>query len=100
MEQKNQNINVTIAPDLAVGKYSNLAIIAHSKSEFAIDFATVLPGIQGAQVHSRIIMAPEHAKRLLMALQDNIQKYETQFGTIELGNQPAAPMPIAFGGEA
>ena len=87
MDNNNQKqLQIELKPDAAQGSYSNLAIISHSKSEFIIDFATMLPGLQKAVVGNRIIMTPEHAKRLLAALQDNIQKYENQFGQIDLGS--------------
>ena len=99
MEQK---MSINISPEVATGKYSNLAVIGHSATEFVLDFAAVLPGAKGAQVQSRVILAPEHAKRLLVALQDNVQKYEQQFGTIQLSNNTPAQnaVPMAFGGEA
>ncbi|MBR6054506.1 MAG: DUF3467 domain-containing protein [Bacteroidales bacterium] len=81
-----KQLQIELKPEAAQGSYSNLAIISHSKSEFVIDFATMLPGLQKAVVGNRIIMTPEHAKRLLAALQDNIQKYENQFGQIDLGS--------------
>lgn len=87
-------MSINIAPEVARGNYSNLVVIGHSVSEFCLDFASVLPGQQGAQVQSRIILAPEHAKRLLAALQDNIQKYEKQFGGIQLKNMQ---MPVSAG---
>ena len=71
-----QQMSINISPEVASGKYSNLAIIGHSATDFVLDFAAVLPGGKGATVQSRVILAPEHAKRLLAALQDNIQKYE------------------------
>lgn len=97
-----QQMSINISPDVATGKYSNLAVIGHSATEFVLDFAAVLPGAKGAQVQSRVILAPEHAKRLLAALQDNVQKYEQQFGTIQLRNNNSAQnaVPMAFGGEA
>ena len=102
MEEKKMSIN--IAPDKAAGTYSNLAIIAHSQSEFVVDFASVLPGLQQANVQSRIIMTPENAKRLLNALADNVSKYEKQYGTIILNNGkpvPGSTFPLSFGsGEA
>ena len=67
--------------------YSNLAIISHSHSEFVVDFASLLPGSAKAEIVSRVIMVPEHAKRLFMALQDNIIKYESQYGTIEIDSR-------------
>ena len=84
MAENNQQLQIELKPEVAEGTYSNLAILTHSSSEFVADFVQMMPGMQKAQVRSRIIMAPEHAKRLLMALQDNVQKYEKQFGTIRL----------------
>ncbi|MDO4191317.1 MAG: DUF3467 domain-containing protein [Bacteroidales bacterium] len=79
--------------------YSNMAVIAHSKSEFVIDFISLLPGTPKAPVKARIILTPEHAKNLLVALQQNIQRYEEQFGNID--NNNTTPTPIMFGnGEA
>ena len=79
-----QQLQVEVKPEVSKGAYSNLALIAHSPSEVVIDFAAMLPGMQKAEVVSRVIMAPEHAKRLLLALNDNIQKYEKNFGEINL----------------
>lgn len=85
MADNNQNqLQIELKPEQAGGTYSNLAILTHSASEFILDFASVLPGLSKALVQSRVIMAPEHAKRLLFALQDNVQKYEAQFGQIKL----------------
>ena len=85
MEEKKQNpISLELKPEIARGTYSNLAIITHSRSEFIVDFATMLPGLPKPEIGNRIIMTPEHAKRLLNALQDNIIKYENQFGFIDL----------------
>lgn len=97
-----QQMNINISPEVASGKYSNLAIIGHSATEFILDFAAVLPGAKAAQVQSRVILAPEHAKRLLAALQDNVQKYEQQFGEIRISQNNASQnaVPMAFGGEA
>ncbi len=77
-------IDVELDDTIAQGNYSNLAIISHSTSEFIIDFATMLPGIKKARVKSRIILTPEHAKRLLRSLQDNVMRYESQWGKIEI----------------
>ncbi len=82
--QQNQ-LTIELKPEIARGIYSNLAIISHSHSEFIIDFASNLPGFPKAEIGSRIIMTPEHAKRLMNALFDNISKYEAQFGLIDLG---------------
>ena len=81
--QKEQNLKLTIAPDVAHGTYSNLAVISHSPSEITLDFAQMLPGTDGAVVRQRVIMHPLHAKRLLAALNDNLKKYEQQFGSID-----------------
>lgn len=88
-------MNISITPEVAPGKYANLAIIGHSQTEFVLDFASILPGQQGANVVSRVIMTPDHAKRLLAALQDNVQKYESNFGAI---HNPQAGVPLSFGG--
>jgi hypothetical protein len=83
---KSQNqIQLELKPEIAKGSYSNLAIISHSRSEFIIDFATTLPGLVKPEIGNRIIMTPEHAKRLMNALVDNIGRYEAQFGPIDLG---------------
>ena len=88
MENEKKPINLEIRPEIAKGSYSNLAIISHSHSEFVIDFATILPGMPKPDISNRILMTPEHTKRLLNALTDNIAKYEAQFGHIELPGQP------------
>ena len=87
MEDNNKKqLNLEIKPEIAKGTYSNLAIITHSRSEFIIDFASILPGRPKPEISSRVIMTPEHAKRLLNALMDNITKFESQFGFIDMGN--------------
>lgn len=80
MENKKQDneIQVELSEDIAQGIYSNLAVIAHSSSEFIIDFIRLMPGTPKAKVQSRIILTPDNAKRLLYALQDNIEKFESQ----------------------
>ena len=88
MENEKKQISLDLKPEVARGTYSNLAIITHSRSEFIIDFATMLPGLQKPEISNRLVMTPEHAKRLLMAIQDNIIKYENQFGVIDLEGQP------------
>ena len=94
-EQK-QGLQIELTPDKAQGEYANFAIITHSSSEFILDFARMLPGLQKAQVRSRVILAPEHAKRLLGALQENIMRYEHTFGQIKLPeNKQQAPRTIA-----
>lgn len=96
MEENKKNqpqFQIQLKPEVAGGQYANFVLITHSKTEFVIDFAQLLPGMPGGQVCSRIIQAPEHAKRLLAALQENIYKYEQQFGKIEITDQP--PRTIA-----
>lgn len=87
MENEKKQFNLSLKPEVATGTYSNLALISHSHSEFIIDFACVLPGMPQPEVRDRILMTPEHCKRLLNALADNISKYESQFGEIDLGQQ-------------
>ena len=83
-DKKAQNqLNIELPEDIAEGVYSNLAIIAHSNSEFVVDFVRIVPNASKAKVKSRVVLTPEHAKRLLGALADNIKKYEAQFGTID-----------------
>ena len=96
-DNNNQQLQIELKPEVAEGVYSNLAIITHSSSEVITDFVQMMPGMPKAQVRSRVIMAPEHAKRLLMALQDNIQKYEKQFGPIKMTQvqQPSEGRTIA-----
>lgn len=87
-------MDIELDAEVAQGNYSNLAIISHSTSEFILDFATILPGLPKAKVRSRIILTPEHAKRLLLSLQENIQRYETNIGKIEI---PAHNVPNTGG---
>lgn len=89
-----QEISLELKPEVAKGTYSNLAIITHSHSEFILDFATMLPGIPKPEISNRIIMTPEHAKRLFHALQDNLHKYETQHEPITLGGEPKNTFPM------
>ncbi len=91
-ETNDGQLKIELTPEVAEGIYANLAIITHSSAEVVMDFIRVLPGVPKANVKSRIILAPEHAKRLMFALQDNIVKYEKAFGPITLpGTQEAAP---------
>ncbi|RYY08295.1 MAG: DUF3467 domain-containing protein [Sphingobacteriaceae bacterium] len=97
MEDQNNNpLNIELAEDMAEGIYSNLAIITHSDSEFVLDFVRVMPGIPKARVKSRIILTPEHAKRLLIALEDNVNGFEAANGKIKL--KEIAALPMNFGG--
>lgn len=89
---------IELPAEIAQGEYANLAIITHSSSDFVVDFARLLPGVPKAQVRSRVILAPEHAKRLLLALQENIVRYEREFGPIKLPNQePRTIAPFSKG---
>ena len=103
MAQDKKEIKIELTPEVAQGKYANLAVIAHSPNEFFLDMICMAPNTPQAKVQSRIIMTPENAKQLLFALQDNIQKYEANFGTIQpkgvpgQGNVPPMMWP---GGEA
>lgn len=100
-EENNNQLQIDLTPEVAEGVYANLAIIAHSSSEFVFDFISVMPGLPKATVKSRVIMTPEHAKRLLGALQDNIAKYETHFGQIRInGPETRIPPIMGFGGDA
>ena len=96
-QDNNENkLNIELTEEVADGVYSNLAIISHSASEFVYDFVKVMPGMPKAKVKSRILMTPEHAKRLLNALQENIHKYESVHGKIkDIGSQG---LPMNFGG--
>lgn len=81
--QNQDNINIQLNEMVAAGAYCNLALVNHSPSEFVLDFIQLMPGVQQASVRSRVILAPLHAKRVLNALQQNIQSYEQQFGEIK-----------------
>jgi hypothetical protein len=98
-----QKLNINIAPDKAVGSFANLALIAHTPTEFVLDFAQIMPGLQQANVVSRIVVTPDQAKKILGALQNNIAQYEKKFGTINPvgGPLPGSTIPLTFpGGEA
>ena len=99
INQKPQQLNIELSEEVAQGIYSNLAVITHSSSEFVVDFVRIMPGVPKANVKSRIILTPEHAKRLLMALQDNIKKFESVNGPIKVKSGPDSMMPpLNFGG--
>lgn len=103
MEENNTQqpeLGIELSPEVAQGKYANLVLIGYSGSEFVLDFASVLPGIPKALVNSRLILAPENAKRLLFALNENIQRYEQEFGAIgmpaaEEESKTVAPFGVA-----
>lgn len=96
-QKKRNQISIELSEEMAEGEYANLATIAHSNSEFVIDFIRLMPGTPKAKVKSRIIVTPEHAKRLLYALKENIEKYENSFGPIKQTDE-VPKFPINFGG--
>lgn len=89
-------LNIELSEEVADGIYSNLAIITHSNSEFVLDFVRVMPGVPKAKVKARILLTPQHAKRLMRALADNVQKFESVHGAIRETDMPEIPMN--FGG--
>lgn len=92
-EKKKNQVNIELPEDIAEGTYANMAIIAHSNSEFILDFIRMVPNVPKAKVKSRIILTPSHAKRLYKALKDNIEKYEKQSGgSIPDDGNPMPPM--------
>ena len=93
MEMKDNQLQIELKEEIAEGTYANLAIIAHSTSEFVLDFVRMMPGVAKAKVKSRIVMTPEHAKRLAIALQDNLLRYEAQFGEIRLPEMNGYHLP-------
>src|ERR1700712_3012960 len=98
MEEQHENqLNIELSEEISEGIYSNLAIITHSSSEFVLDFIRVMPGIPKAKVKSRIILTPEHAKRLLAAMEDNIEKFEAANGRIKPQTETTG-FPMNFGG--
>ena len=101
-ENKNKDgqINIELDDKIAEGTYSNLAIINHSVSEFIVDFVSVMPGQPKAKVKSRIILTPQHAKRLVKALADNVHRFEKSHGEIKDYEQPPIPMNFGPTGEA
>ncbi len=96
-EEENQ-LNIELSEEMAEGVYANLVMIAHSNSEFVMDFIRIMPGVPKAKVKSRVIITPEHAKRLLAALKDNIRKYEETFGSIR-HTEEGFNLPMTFGGK-
>lgn len=99
-EQVPKSLDIELSEEIAEGTYSNFAIITHSQSEFIVDFIRMMPGVPKGKVKSRIILAPHHAKRLLMALGDNLARYEANFGEVELDEMHGHPnVPLNFGGQ-
>jgi hypothetical protein len=89
-QNKEKRLDIELSEEVATGHYVNMAIISHSSSEFVIDFTQIMPGVPKAKVKSRVILTPQHAKRLLRAINENIQRYESMHGQI---NEPAENMP-------
>lgn len=87
-EKNNEQLQIELKDDVAQGTYANLAVITHSSSEFILDFVRVMPGLPKAGVQARIVLTPEHAKRLMFALQENVMKYERKFGAIRMPEMP------------
>ena len=95
-----QQINIELDEKTAEGIYSNLAIINHSPSEFVVDFVTIMPGAPKAKVKSRIVLTPQHAKRFLKALGENIHRFEQANGEIKDTDQPQIPLNFGTAGQA
>ena len=95
MKDQKEQINIELDESIAEGVYSNLAIINHSSSEFVLDFVSIMPGLPKAKVKSRIVLTPQHAKRLIKALADNVHRFELAHGEIKDTEQ--APIPLNFG---
>ncbi len=94
-------LNIELTEEIAEGIYSNLVMLAHSSEEFILDFIRVMPGVPKARVKSRVIVTPQHARRLLKALADNIERYERAHGEIEESQSPGPAVHFAVpGGEA
>lgn len=94
-QKKGNQLNIELPEEIADGIYANLAIISHSQSEFVIDFVRMVPNVPKAKVKSRLIVTPQHAKRLLKALAENVKKYEAQHGFIDEPDSPVVP-PMSF----
>lgn len=94
-----QQLEIELNEEVAEGTYCNFAIITHSNTEFILDMIRILPGMPKAKVKSRIILTPEHAKRLLFALGENMTRFEETFGEVELNEMGNGPIPMNFGGQ-
>lgn len=95
-QPQEQQLNIELTEEVADGIYANLAVITHSFAEFVIDYVNVMPNMPKAKVKSRIVMTPQHAKRLMKALIDNVKRFETQYGVIK--DQEAVNVPFTFNG--
>ncbi len=92
-QQPTQQINIELDQEVSGGEYANFVVVTHSPAEFIMDFTKILPGVAKAKVHSRIVMAPPHAKAYMLALQDNIRKFEEKFGEIKSPGNPFGVSP-------
>ncbi|MCC1484133.1 DUF3467 domain-containing protein [Winogradskyella immobilis] len=97
---KKGQINIELDEQVAQGTYSNLAIINHSVSEFVVDFVNIMPGTPKSKVKSRIILTPQHAKRLVKALNENVKRFENAHGVIKDYEQPSIPINFGPTGQA
>lgn len=95
-QQPQQQLNIELTEEMADGTYSNLVIITHSFAEFVFDFVNVMPNVPKAKVKSRVVMTPQHAKRLMRALVENVKRFEAQNGTIK--ENDTMDMPFTIGG--
>lgn len=96
-KKENKQVSIELPEELAQGFYSNLVVVNHSPTEFVLDFISMMPGMPKAKVKSRVILTPQHAKRLLAVLNENVKKYQSQFGDIkDTGKQQQ--VPLSFGG--
>jgi hypothetical protein len=95
-QSQEQQLNIELTEEMADGTYANLVIITHSSAEFVFDFVNVMPNVPKAKVKSRVVMSPQHAKRLMRALVENVKRFEAQHGTIK--EQEQVNMPFTFGG--
>ena len=94
--ENEKQLQIELSPEMAEGIYSNLAVINHSPSEFVLDFIQLMPGLPKARVKARVILTPQHAKRLIRAMEENVQRFESAHGPISETEQPH--VPIQFGG--
>ena len=97
-EKLENQLNIELDEAIAEGEYANLAVITHSASEFVFDFIRIMPGVPKAKVKSRVVMTPQHAKRLMRALGDNLSKFESLHGEIKEGEPEKGGIPLNFGG--
>ena len=95
-KKKIQQINIELDEKISSGEYANFVVVTHSTAEFVLDFTRILPGVPKAKVHSRIIMAPQHVKAFLGALNDNIKKFEAKHGEITMPNRNEGFSPFGM----